>query len=162
MSFSKRYLPNPAWGPTSLQRWVRWSPIFLRVSPHMEVVLPEVTDAGVYAGRTQSMQTQKGLVQILLLEKGGFHSILGFTPLILRCFCMSRERAQPHWFCIFKRRCVPSCFSLTNLQKKKKKSGPHPPEPHRPGRNRSKERGRCQRSTDACWPGGGGQAPPIE
>ena len=85
----------------------------------MEVVLPEVTDVGVYTGRTQSMQTQKGLVQSLLLEKGSFHSILGFTPLILRCFCMSRERAQPHWFCIFKRRCVPSCFSLTNLHKKK-------------------------------------------
>ena len=61
------------------------------VSSHLEVVLPEVTDVGIYAGRTQSMQTQKGLIQILLLESGSFHSILGFTPLILRCFCTSRK-----------------------------------------------------------------------
>ena len=29
VSLSKRYSPNPAWGPASLQRLVRWSPIFL-------------------------------------------------------------------------------------------------------------------------------------
>ena len=48
------------------------------------MVLQEVTDVGVCKGRTQAMQTQKGLVQPLLYEKGGFHSVLGFTPLILR------------------------------------------------------------------------------
>ena len=30
------------------------------------------------------MQIQQGLIQVLLYEKGGFHSVLGFTPLILR------------------------------------------------------------------------------
>ena len=29
-------------------------------------------------------QTQQGLIHVLLYEKGGFHSVLGFTPLILR------------------------------------------------------------------------------
>ena len=39
---------------------------------------------GVSAGRSQAMQIQQGLIQVLLYEKGGFHSVLGFTPLILR------------------------------------------------------------------------------
>ena len=30
------------------------------------------------------MQIQQGLIQVLLYEKGSFHSVLGFTPLILR------------------------------------------------------------------------------
>ena len=30
------------------------------------------------------MQIQQGLIQVLLYEKGGFHGVLGFTPLILR------------------------------------------------------------------------------
>ena len=39
---------------------------------------------GVSAGRSQAMQIQQGLIQVLLYKKGGFHSVLGFTPLILR------------------------------------------------------------------------------
>ena len=39
---------------------------------------------GVSAGRSQAMQIQQGLIQVLLYEKGGLHSVLGFTPLILR------------------------------------------------------------------------------
>ena len=39
---------------------------------------------GVSAGRSQAMQIQQGLIQVLLYEKGGFHSVLGFTLLILR------------------------------------------------------------------------------
>ena len=39
---------------------------------------------GVSAGRGQAMQIQQGLIQVLLYEKGGFHSVLGFTLLILR------------------------------------------------------------------------------
>ena len=35
-------------------------------------------------GRTQAMQIPKGLLQVPLQEKRGFHSILCFTPLILR------------------------------------------------------------------------------
>jgi len=49
-----------------------------------EAALQEVTEVGVCAGRTLGMQIQKGLVQILLHENGGFHSILGFSQLILR------------------------------------------------------------------------------
>ena len=30
------------------------------------------------------MQIQQGLIQVLLYEKGSLHSVLGFTPLILR------------------------------------------------------------------------------
>ena len=30
------------------------------------------------------MKIQQGLIQVLLYEKGGFHGVLGFTPLILR------------------------------------------------------------------------------
>ena len=39
---------------------------------------------GVCAGTSQGMQIQKGLVQVLLHFNGGFHSVLSFTPLILR------------------------------------------------------------------------------
>ena len=49
-----------------------------------EAALQEVSEVRVCAGRTQGMQVQKGLVQVLLRENGGFHSVLGFTPLILR------------------------------------------------------------------------------
>ena len=39
---------------------------------------------GVSTGRSQAMLIQQGLIQVLLYGKGGFHSVLGFTPLILR------------------------------------------------------------------------------
>ena len=38
---------------------------------------------GVRMGRSQDMQIHKGLVQVLLREHSGFHSVLGFTLLIL-------------------------------------------------------------------------------
>ena len=44
-----------------------------------EVVLQEVTEMSVCVGRTQGLQSQKGLLQ----GHGGFHGILSFTPLIL-------------------------------------------------------------------------------
>lgn len=37
----------------------------------------------VCMGRTQGMQFQKGLVQVLLHDHGSFHGIWGFTRLIL-------------------------------------------------------------------------------
>ena len=49
-----------------------------------EVALQEVRDMGVCTGRTQDTQIQQCLVQVLLRKNGSFHSILGFTPLILR------------------------------------------------------------------------------
>ena len=49
-----------------------------------EAALQEVTEVGVCAGRTPGMQLQKGLIQVLLHENGGLHSILGFSRLILR------------------------------------------------------------------------------
>ena len=33
------------------------------------------------------MKFQKGLVKVLLLEKGSFHRVLTFTLLFLKCFC---------------------------------------------------------------------------
>lgn len=39
---------------------------------------------GVCAGRTEGTRIWKGLVQVLLQENGSFHSVLGFTLLILR------------------------------------------------------------------------------
>ena len=48
-----------------------------------EMVLQEVTEVEVCAGRTQGTQIQKGLVQGLLQGKGCFHGFLSFTPLIL-------------------------------------------------------------------------------
>ena len=48
------------------------------------MALQEIAEMGVCTGRTQGMQIQKDLVQVLLHVNGGFHSVLGFTPLILR------------------------------------------------------------------------------
>lgn len=71
---------------------------------------------GVCMGRTQGMQTQKGLVQHLLQKQGGFHGVLGFTPLILGTFCMSWKRVWLLcWFYIFWRCAVPLCFSSANF-----------------------------------------------
>lgn len=39
---------------------------------------------GVCMGRTQGTQMQKGLVQVLLSDHGGFYGILSFTLLVLR------------------------------------------------------------------------------
>ena len=50
------------------------------------------TYVGVSAGRSQAMQIQQGLIQVLLYEKGGFHSILGFTPLILRWLLYRKQK----------------------------------------------------------------------
>ena len=48
-----------------------------------EVVLQEVTEVSVCVGRTQGMQIQKDLAQVLLQGNGSFHGILSGTPLIL-------------------------------------------------------------------------------
>ena len=49
-----------------------------------EVAFQEVTEMRICAGRTQGMQIQEGLVQVLLQGQGSFHGLLGFTPFILR------------------------------------------------------------------------------
>ena len=59
-----------------------------------KVILQEVTEMGVCAGRTQGMQIQKGLLQLLLHKQGGFHGVQGFTPLILgQCLHFPEEGA---------------------------------------------------------------------
>ena len=58
------------------------------------MVLQEVTDVGVCAGRTQATQIQKGLVQVLFYEKGSFHSTLGFTPLILKWLLQVQKEGE--------------------------------------------------------------------
>ena len=84
VSLLKRYSPSPACGPASLRRLVRWSPIFLMsftCSSRKRLSRKSQTWESV---RTQGSQIQKRLVQVLLPENGGFYSVLGFTPLILR------------------------------------------------------------------------------
>lgn len=49
-----------------------------------EVAFQEVTEMRVCTGRSQGMQIQEGLVQVLLQGQGSFHGLLGFTPFILR------------------------------------------------------------------------------
>ena len=49
---------------------------------------------GVCAGRTQGVQIQKALVQVLLQKQGGFHGVQGFTPLILGRLLYRGQRAQ--------------------------------------------------------------------
>lgn len=51
----------------------------------------------------------------------------------------------------FSRDLMPSGFSS---------NGPHTLELHHSGWNKSQERGRCRRPTDACWPSGWWQPPP--
>ncbi|EDL00664.1 mCG1042745 [Mus musculus] len=48
-----------------------------------EVAFQEVAEMRVCAGRTQGMQIQECLVQVLLQGQGSFHGLLGFTPFIL-------------------------------------------------------------------------------
>ena len=48
------------------------------------MALQEATEVGVCMGRTQATQIPRGLLQVLLQEKRGFHNILCFTPLFLR------------------------------------------------------------------------------
>ena len=89
-----RYSPRDPWGVPSL-RWL-WPCQPREVSQvvahlldelHLliqEVAFQEVTEMRVRAGRTQGMQIQEGLIQVLLQGQGSFHGLLGFTPFILR------------------------------------------------------------------------------
>lgn len=45
-------------------------------------------------GRTQGTQVQKGLVQVILHDHGGFHGILSFTPPICEGFCRSLKEGS--------------------------------------------------------------------
>ena len=57
---------------------------------------------GVFVGRIQDMQIQKGLVQVLLQNQGGLPGIQGFTPLILRGLLNAREEGEAsRMLCIF-------------------------------------------------------------
>ena len=67
-------------------------------------------------------------------------------------FCTSRKRARPPlWFCIFKRPLYTLALLLGQFVKK---SGPHPPEPHCCGQNRSPEKSRYRKPAGACRAGG--------
>lgn len=59
-----------------------------------EVVLQEVTDMGVYSGRTQGMQIQKGLIQALFQKQGGFHGVQCFTHSSWDGFCTFWKRVR--------------------------------------------------------------------
>ena len=108
-----------------------------------EVALQEVIELGLCVDRTQGMQIQKGRVQVPRPENAGFHSVLGFTALLLRWllhlrspgFAFSRDTWRP-------------CASPWPIRGK---NGPRPPEPHRRGGNRSPEREvGVGGPTDAC------------
>ena len=74
---------------------------------------------GVSAGRSQAMQIQQGLIQVLLYEKGGLHSVLGFTPLILRWLLHVQEEGAAATLVLqFQESSAPSRFSLANSRKK--------------------------------------------
>ena len=48
-----------------------------------EVVLQEVTEMSICEGRTQGLQTPKGLSLVPPQGRGGFRGVLSFTPLDL-------------------------------------------------------------------------------
>ena len=127
VSLLKRYSPNPAWGPASLQRLVRCSPIFKEVS------LQELTEVGVCEGRTQAMQIQKGWVRFFSLRR-----VASITPWVFLTH-LEMASACPGKGCscnagfAFSRDAGPSLASSQPVHR----SGPCPPEPHRSGQYRS-------------------------
>lgn len=104
-----------------------------------EVIFQEVTEMMLYACRIQGMKTQGGLVQVLLQDQGGFHGLLGFSPLILR------------WPLHILKKCttLPAVFNLSPHTSLWPIHGSclHPPDPHPPDRNSSSGRGGCRRPT---------------
>ena len=62
-----------------------------------EMVLQEVTEIRVCAGRTQGVQIQKNLVWVLFQDQGSFHDVLSFTLLILgRLHQVLKRMWPPH------------------------------------------------------------------
>lgn len=60
-----------------------------------EVAFQEVTEMRACVGRTQGMQNQEGLVQVLLEGQGSYHGLLDFTPFILRQLLHILEECTP-------------------------------------------------------------------
>ena len=83
----KRYSPSPAQPGARQPAEVRWFAHLLDEFHLLiqEVVLQEITELRVCVGRTEDMQIQKGLVQVLH-GHGGFHGILSCTRLIVGQF----------------------------------------------------------------------------
>ena len=79
---------------------------------------------GVCTGKTQATQIQKGLVQILLYEKGNIHSIRGFTPLILRWLLHVQEEGMAAALALHLQEMLAALALL--LGQFVEKSGPHP------------------------------------
>ena len=101
------------------------------------------TYVGVSAGRSQAMQIQQGLIQVLLYEKGGFHSVLGFTSVILRWLLHVLEDCFAAVLVSHFQEMLGTLALL--LAQFTEKVVPRPSEPHPPGGNRSPERGRYGR-----------------
>ena len=81
----KEILTQPSLG-TSYPVEVRQVVVHLLNEFHLliqEVILQEVTEMGIYVGRTQGRQIPKGLAQVLLQNQGSSHDIQGFTLLLL-------------------------------------------------------------------------------
>ena len=103
------------------------------------------TYVGVSAGRSQAMQIQQGLIHVLLHEKGGFHSILGFTPLILRWLLHVQEEGEAATLVLqFQEMLCTLALLLGQFAKKVT----HALQGHIV--SRSPERGRCRRPAVAC------------
>ena len=103
---------------------------------------------GGLCGHNVGHADSKGLVWCLLCEKNGFHSVLGFTPLILRWLLHVQKEGTAAALVLYFQEKLHALELL--LGQFVQKSGPYPPESHRCDWNRSPER-RCRRPSNECW-----------
>ena len=89
------------------------------------------------------MQIQKGLVRVHLPENGGFHNVLGFTPLILRRSLQVPEEGVAALLVLHFQEPLAARRPRASPQPVRGRRGPCPPEPRPPGGNRSPKRDKC-------------------
>lgn len=105
-----------------------------------EAPLQKVTGMEVCSGRTQGMQVHRSRLRFFMRMAASI-AFWVLSHSSWDVFCASwKTTLTPRWFCIFKRRWVPLCFSLANSQK----SGRHVQSHILRGGNGSPERNKCR------------------
>ena len=151
-----RYLPNSAWGPASLCRLVTWSPISsVSFSCSSRMQLSQNHRSRGLLGQNPGPTGPKWPGSSSSPWEGWLPWHPGFSVLVSRSFCTSWKRVRSlHWSCIIQETLGASSWPIHG------KRGPHPPELHRRGQNRTPGRNRWWRPTDAGWQGGWRQSLP--
>ena len=122
-------LTQPSLGASQPVEVTQVSPIFLTsFTCSSRTWFSRKSELRACAGSTQGLQSQKGLVQVLLQGHNGSHSVLSVSPLVVGRLLPVLERRCGHraGFAALRDAGLPCASPWPTLRR-----GPRPPEPHR-------------------------------